>query len=109
MHYIISIFDIALVSVLFTSVVTDVFTNVVTDVLRIFFLLRFADDVGMASTESSSNAKCVPKVIMLGDKCISKNCKHKCIALGARSGNCIEGPACNCVFCGPKRSPPPLK
>ncbi|KAG0542370.1 hypothetical protein BDA96_02G097800 [Sorghum bicolor] len=77
--------------------------------LFLAFMVLLSNAGGMASTESIRNAKCVPKVIMLGDNCISKNCKHKCIALGARSGNCIEGPACNCVFCGPRQSLPLLR
>ncbi|KAJ1264826.1 hypothetical protein BS78_08G031700 [Paspalum vaginatum] len=46
-------------------------------------------------------SKCSPKAIMIGDKCIPKNCNNKCIALGGTRGNCISGPACNCVMCGP--------
>ncbi|ONM52702.1 hypothetical protein ZEAMMB73_Zm00001d019324 [Zea mays] len=80
--------------------------------LLLAFMVLLSNEVGIiASTESSSNidADCTPAVIKLGDNCIPKDCSHNCIALGARSGNCIEGPACNCVFCGPGIAPPPLQ
>uniref|UniRef100_A0A0E0IF19 Knottin scorpion toxin-like domain-containing protein n=1 Tax=Oryza nivara TaxID=4536 RepID=A0A0E0IF19_ORYNI len=47
-------------------------------------------------------------IIMIGDKCIPNVCLHKCLALGAARGNCIEGPACNCDFCGPNAPPPSI-
>ncbi|EER98291.1 hypothetical protein BDA96_02G097900 [Sorghum bicolor] len=76
--------------------------------LLLAFMVLLSNEVGTtASTESSGNGDCEPAVIKLGDDCIPKECSHNCIALGARSGNCIGGPACNCVFCGPRHAPPP--
>ncbi|PAN35004.1 hypothetical protein PAHAL_6G141100 [Panicum hallii] len=77
-----------------------------TQVLLILTLMVLLSREGMASIESRSKAKCSPTVLRLGHKCIPKICQNDCIRLGGSHGNCIEGPACNCVFCGPSRPAP---
>jgi hypothetical protein len=51
--------------------------------------------------ESRKEADCSPVVLGLGAPCTDKTCNSNCIHLGGVRGNCIDGPACNCVLCGP--------
>ncbi|RCV29707.1 hypothetical protein SETIT_6G033900v2 [Setaria italica] len=59
----------------------------------------------VASMESINKGDCKPVVLRLGDKCTQKRCNSDCIHLGGTHGNCIDGPACNCVLCGPPSGP----
>ncbi|CAL4998208.1 unnamed protein product [Urochloa decumbens] len=54
-------------------------------------------------------ADCKSTVLKLGDECFPTTCNNDCINLGGTRGTCIEGPACNCLFCGPRPAPRPLK
>uniref|UniRef100_A0A0D3F429 Knottin scorpion toxin-like domain-containing protein n=2 Tax=Oryza TaxID=4527 RepID=A0A0D3F429_9ORYZ len=78
--------------------------------LTLALVLLSSNKLANASAESNINpeADCSPAVIMIGDKCIPNVCLHKCLALGAARGNCIERPACNCDFCGPNAPPPSI-
>ncbi|KAG2578104.1 hypothetical protein PVAP13_6NG187912 [Panicum virgatum] len=77
-----------------------------TQVFLILALMVLLSHEGLASIESRSKDKCRPTVLRLGDKCNPKKCQNDCIRLGGSHGNCIEGPACNCVFCGPSGPAP---
>uniref|UniRef100_J3LC28 Knottin scorpion toxin-like domain-containing protein n=1 Tax=Oryza brachyantha TaxID=4533 RepID=J3LC28_ORYBR len=78
--------------------------------LLLALVLLSSNRLARASIESSitPEADCSPAAIMIGDKCTAKVCQDKCLALGATRGKCIEGPACNCDFCGPNAPPPSL-
>ncbi|KAJ1264827.1 hypothetical protein BS78_08G031800, partial [Paspalum vaginatum] len=65
--------------------------------LVLAFMVLLNNKEGMTLVVGKKDQECSPKAIMIGDKCIPENCNSKCIALGGTSGNCISGPACNCV------------
>ncbi|OEL30906.1 hypothetical protein BAE44_0008076 [Dichanthelium oligosanthes] len=82
-----------------------------TQVLLILALMvMLLGEVEMASIESSGKPKCSSVVFGLGKRCVPAECDKKCIDFGGNHGTCIEGPACNCLLCGPHGpKPPPLQ